>query len=59
MIIFFATKARLVYSAPLSDKIPDYVWKIRGGFTNYGEPLLLAFEHMCNENSDEHIKNFD
>jgi hypothetical protein len=39
MIIFFATTAKLAWSAPLESVIPDYVWKIRGGFTNYGLPL--------------------
>ena len=60
MIIFFATKAKLVWNAPLSHNIPDYVWRIRGGFTNYGAPLKMAFEHMCNKNNkDMHIKEFD
>jgi hypothetical protein len=60
MIIYFATTARLVWNAPLYSLIPEHVWKLRGGFTNYGAPLKLAFEHMCNKNNkDMHIKEFD
>ena len=62
MIIFFATTAKVAWSAPLDKKIPEHVWKIKGGSTNYGLPLKMAFEHMCNKGdfkTDEHIKNFD
>ena len=60
MLIYFATKARLVWSAPVNYHIPDYVWKIIGGFTNYGPPLKLAFQHMSNKKNNEmYIKNYD
>ena len=46
VLIFFDNKARIVIDTDLGNKIPEDVWKMNGGGTNFNEPFIMGFEEL-------------